>query len=254
MWLPLLLPSLVSAHSWVECLSMAEGGVPVGFPRGNGMYFPQVLEYDLLISVLVPRTSPGFSDPAMTYQLLSYGPNLPTGAPICASTQQRPNQTEGSPALQAAPGSSVLLRYQENGHVTLPENSPGKPSPGKVFIYGTTSPSPTDLISSIHRIWNPCGAEGDQRGCLLGAFNFDDGQCFQVNGGQISRDRQSKFGHAPDPLQGSDLWCHNQISLPDDLHAGERLTLYWVWDWPTNPGTVDELQELYTTCIDIDMT
>jgi hypothetical protein len=24
-----------------------------------------------------------------------------------------------------------------------------------------------------------------------------------------------------------------------------------VWDWPTNPGKADEKQEIYTTCIDI---
>ena len=55
--------------------------------------------------------------------------------------------------------------YQENGHVTLPDNQPGKPANrGTVFVYGTTQPSPTDTLLAIHRVWNAAGTGGDQRG------------------------------------------------------------------------------------------
>jgi hypothetical protein len=42
------------------------------------------------------------------------------------------------------------------------------------------------------------------------------------------------------------------ISIPSDIRA-TILSLYWVWDWPTNKGRVDEKEEIYTTCMDIDL-
>ncbi|KIY02048.1 uncharacterized protein Z520_02186 [Fonsecaea multimorphosa CBS 102226] len=238
---------LTSAHSWIEQLMViAPNGTLVGqpgFARGN-----------------VLRGTPGFSDPTMV--------NLipPDGRPInqiessdlmCKSTQTSQTQTDGSPRLQAAAGAGVALRFQENGHVTLPDNQPGKPpNRGTVYVYGTTQPSPDDSFLAIHRVWTADGSGGDGRGRLLSTRNFDDGQCYQVNGGQISQQRQQQFSHPADTLMGSDLWCQQDIQIPDDAPSGQPYTLYWVWDWPTLPGTAgfpDGKQEIYTTCMDVDI-
>ncbi|KAL4755881.1 uncharacterized protein BDW70DRAFT_167337 [Aspergillus foveolatus] len=221
------------SHSWVEQLSViGRNGLtqgPPGYPRGN-----------------VLRSSPTFNDYAMTYLV----PDPSGNDAICAPSQRQQIQTEGSPRLRSRPGDRVLIRYQENGHVTLPWVTPGKPSPGTVYIYSTTSPSEKDTLLDVHRVWNEDGTGGDGRGRLLGIFGFDDGRCFQVNEGPISRYRQGRFGHAPDALEGSDLWCGNVVLLPDNINS-DVLSLYWVWDWPTNPGKADEKQEIYTTCMDI---
>jgi len=240
--------NLVQAHTWVEQLMvLASNGTMIGEPgyaRGN-----------------VLRSASDFSDPTMVNI-------IPVdGRPIneifdtdlmCKSSQTTQTQTDGSPRLQAAPGSAVALRYQENGHVTLPDNQPGKPTNrGTVYVYGTTQPSATDSFLAIHRVWNADGTGGDGRGVLLSTQNFDDGQCYQVNSGTISTERQSTFKHASTSLMGADLWCQQDVQLPTDAADGQPYTLYWVWDWPTLPGTTgfpDGKQEIYTTCMDIDVT
>lgn len=243
----LCLLSFASAHTWVEQLMViAPNGTLVGqpgFARGN-----------------VLRGSPGFNDPTMV--------NLipPDGRPInqiqpsdlmCKSSQTSSTQTDGSPRLQAAPGSGIALRYQENGHVTLPDNQPGKPSNrGTVYVYGTTQPSPDDSFLAIHRVWNANATGGDGRGVLLSTQNFDDGQCYQVNGGAISQQRQKQYAHPAESLMGSDLWCQQDIQIPSTAPSGQPYTLYWVWDWPTLPGTAgfpNGKQEIYTTCMDVDV-
>ncbi|KAL4899390.1 hypothetical protein BDW74DRAFT_189393 [Aspergillus multicolor] len=229
----LLFITLARSHSWVEqLLVIGRDGLPhstPGYPRGN-----------------VLRSSPTFSDYAMTYLV----PTSPGDDAVCAPSQRQQVQTEGSPRLVAHPGDRVLIRYQENGHVTLPWATPGKPSPGTVYVYITTSPSARDTLLGIHHIWNEDGTGGDGRGRLIGTFDFDDGRCFQVNESPISRYRQGRFGHPPNALEGSDLWCGNVVMIPDTIDVG-NLALYWIWDWPTNPGMADEKQEIYTTCSDI---
>jgi len=217
-------------------------GMP-GFARGN-----------------VLRSSPGFGDPTMVNLIPPDGRTVNQILPsdlMCKSTQTSQTQTDGSPRLQAAPGSAVALRYQENGHVTLPDNQPGKPqNRGTVYVYGTTNPSPDDSFLAIHRVWNADGTGGDGRGVLLSTQNFDDGQCYQTNGGTISTQRQAQYGHTFDDLMGNDLWCQQDIQLPSDAPSGKPYTLYWVWDWPTMPGTAgfpDGKQEIYTTCMDVDI-
>ncbi|KIX07412.1 uncharacterized protein Z518_02065 [Rhinocladiella mackenziei CBS 650.93] len=236
-----------SAHTWIEQLMvLAPNGTMVGepgFARGN-----------------VLRGTSGFSDPAMVNLIPPDGRTINDIQPadlMCKSTQTSQTQTDGSPRLQAAPGSAVALRFQENGHVTLPDNQPGKPpNRGTVFVYGTTQPSPDDSFLAIHRVWNADGTGGDGRGVLLSTRDFDDGQCYQVNGGQISQQRQQQFPHTPNSLMGADLWCQQDIEIPSDAPTGQPYTLYWVWDWPTLPGTAgfpDGKQEIYTTCMDIDI-
>ncbi|KKA21039.1 hypothetical protein T310_4945 [Rasamsonia emersonii CBS 393.64] len=140
--------STVSAHSWIEQLMViAPNGTFVGkpgYPRG-----------------FVPRDAKGFSDTDMTYLIPpnNQGNNdiLPT-TPICSSSQRTRNQTAGYPRLQAPPGAAVALRYQENGHVTLPQNQIGKPpNRGTVYVYGTTDPRENDTLLAIHKVWNENG-------------------------------------------------------------------------------------------------
>ena len=146
---------------------------------------------------------------------------------ICKLTQDTHNQTSGSPILSARAGDTVVLRYQENGHITLPQNNPpGKVNAGLVYVYGTTSSLATDMLAGIHMVWDPLGTGGDGRGRLLTARSFDDGGCYQVTEGPISKDRQARFPHAPDPIQGQNLWCEIEIILPDNLASGELFTLY----------------------------
>lgn len=56
---------------------------------------------------------------------------------------------------------------------------------------------------------------------------------------------------------GADLWCQQDISLPQNIPIGKPYTLYWVWDWPTMPKVDSAVpngkEEIYTTCIDIDI-
>ncbi|WEW58974.1 hypothetical protein PRK78_004442 [Emydomyces testavorans] len=244
----LLLP-LVSSHSWVEQLmNIAPNGTFVGepgYPRGN-----------------IKRGTPGFSDPKMTYLL---PPNtrpadsgiLP-GDKICKETQRTGTQTPGSPRLKSNPGAAIALRFQENGHVSLPETQPGKPkNRGYVYVYGTVDPRPDDDLLSIHKVWNSAGTGGDRRGILLSRQNFDDGRCYQVNDKPISKSRQQEFPHKPNELMGADMWCQQDIALPQNVPVGKPYTLYWVWDWPTapnvDPGIPKGKAEIYTTCMDVDI-
>lgn len=177
---------------------------------------------------------------------------------MCKDTQTKPDP-EKSQRLQAAAGDFVALRYQENGHVTQPNNQLGKPPRGgKVFIYGTSQPSETDTFLSIHKQWNSEGTGGDKRGKLLATQDYDDGVCYQINGGDISQSRVKEFPHQADDVMGRDIWCQNDIALPSDLSVGKPYTLYWVWDWSTlpniDPNLPDGKVEIYTTCMDIDIT
>jgi hypothetical protein len=235
-----------SAHSWIEQLMVVGSngtfiGEP-GYPRGN-----------------VQRTTPGFSDPLMTNLIPpNTQPNntVLSTTRICSASQQTYNQTAGNPRLQAPAGAAIALRYQENGHVTLPQNQAGKPpNRGTVYVYGTTDPRENDTLLAIHKVWNGNGTGGDGRGVLLSTQNFDDGRCYQINSGNISTIRQKTFSHQANQLMGADLWCQQDIALPSDAPTGKPYTLYWVWDWPTLPSADRKaLNELYTTCMDINVT
>lgn len=246
-----LFSTLSSAHSWVEQLMVIDPngtftGAP-GFSRGNVL------------------RGPGFSDPLMVNLLPPDGRPITEGNGgildtdlMCKDSQKQQVQTDGSPRLQASPGSLVALRYQENGHVTLPDNQKGKPANrGTVYIYGTTQPSPTDTFVGIFQKWNTEGTGGDKRGKLLATQDFDDGQCYQINGGTISVTRQAQFPHQAAQPMGADIWCQNNIKIPSDAPTGKPYTIYWVWSWPTeagaDPGLPNGKQEIYTSCMDIDM-
>ena len=256
-----LLVSPSSQHSWVEEMDVIDPktgtftGTP-GYCRNN-----------------TKRTVPGFSDPLMVHILPGQGqPSIEqrdtipatdlTGITnddkMCKMTQQTAYQADGSPRLQAAPGALVSLRYQENGHVTLPDNQKGKPkNRGTVYIYGTTQPKFPELFLDVFGKWTADGTGGDRRGRLLATQPFDDGYCYQVNSGNISTTRQAAHPHEPDQLMGANLWCQNNIAIPTDAVIGQIFTIYWIWDWPTEPNVDPNLPngkaEIYNSCADLDI-
>ena len=218
---------------------------------------PEVSIYSEMVTVL--RTEPGFTD-RMTHLIPPNG--RPSGYKIfardhmCADSQNTAHQTGHSPRLATRAGETIALWYQENGHVSLPQLSPGKPNNrGIVSVYGTTTPRTTDSFLSIHNKWNRAGSGGDKRGKLLAQAVFDDGRCYQNNDGAISKHRRKLFPPKRSVLpMGANQWCHINVVLPKEADTGDLYTLYWVWDWPTTAG-VDKISfskpEFYTSCIDI---
>ncbi|EON98590.1 hypothetical protein UCRPA7_5951 [Phaeoacremonium minimum UCRPA7] len=245
----LALAHTTSAHTWVEQLMrIASNGTLVGEPG--------------FIRSYTPRTDPAFHDSEMSYLIPPNG--RPTGNKIletdniCHPSQTVGTQSAGFPVLTTAPGDFISLRYLENGHVSLPQNQKGKPlNRGTMYIYGTDQATNNDTLLAIHKVWTPDGQGGDKRGRLLATRNYDDNQCYQVNGGEISTERQKEFFN-----NNEELWCQADIQLPSDLKVGSTYTLYWVWDWPTfstddvptseSNGTIT-LTEMYTSCADISL-
>ncbi|KAJ5920902.1 hypothetical protein N7466_009228 [Penicillium verhagenii] len=245
----LLFVAYANAHSWVEEIRViAENGTftgAAGYARGNYL-----------------RTAAGFNDTTMTYLIPPDGQANVTviydSTKLCKDTQQDQTQTTGSPRLQANAGDAIALRYQENGHVTLPWNQPGKPpNRGTVYVYGTTDPKLGETLNDVHGVWGWNGTGSGGNGTLLSVQNFDDGRCYQINTGNISEYRQEKYPHVANTLMGADLWCQQDIQIPTTATTGSLYTLYWVWDWPTkasaDDGYPDGKLEIYTTCIDIDI-
>ncbi len=244
----------VAAHSWVEQLMLIAGNGTMtgaaGFIRGY-----------------VSRAVPSFSDSMDNYLLppngRSAGNTILATDSLCHPSQTIGNYSSEFPMLTVSPGDFLALRYQENGHVTLPDTNPTKPlNRGTVYIYGTSQPSSDELFLDVFEKWTADGTGGNGRGRLLATRNFDDGQCYQINGDTISTQRQAEFKKEAESPQGADLWCQNDIQLPSDLAAGTNYTLYWVWSWPTfnkagsptdqpSDGYNITLLQYYTSCMDV---
>jgi hypothetical protein len=46
------------------------------------------------------------------------------------------------------------------------------------------------------------------------------------------------------------------VAIPSDIQADSTYIVYWVWQWPTEPGALglpDGKDEYYTTCSDLDI-
>ena len=226
-WRVALLTVEVLAHSWVERVMRIEPngtmtGRP-GFARGT-----------------VSRLKNGFTDYDMQHQVRGdYNDRM------CKATQSFNNYSNEFPALQALPGDFIAVQYQENGHVTLPEITPQKPNSGTVYVYGSSLALEDPSLLSIHGVWKETDSS---MGKLLAKRQFDDGQCYQINDGRTSKEREFSFQKNPKPPQGADLWCQCDLRLPIDIEG--VYTLYWVWDWPSVNGGKPET-EIYTTCLDI---
>jgi hypothetical protein len=105
----------------------------------------------VLMHVSAPRSDPGVND-KMIHRL----PKLPSTTisldePFCQKSQQTPSKTG---ALQVHPGSVIMLRYQENGHITMPWLSPGKNSSGLVQVYGILSSTTPDNFYPVVNNYN----------------------------------------------------------------------------------------------------
>ncbi|KAI6569836.1 hypothetical protein MCOR04_008232 [Pyricularia oryzae] len=189
-----MLTSLVICHSWVEqVMRIALNGTivgPVGYMRG---YFG--------------RNDPGFVDRANTYLLPPNGRSkgvILNSDGICSPSQKIGNYSPKYPMLSAAPGDFVALRYQENGHVSLPGNGPLKPeNRGTIYVYGTSEPDDNHKLLDIYRKWTA----GRDKGRLIATRPFNDGQCYQINNGDISVKRQNHVRKIANDPQGADLWC-----------------------------------------------
>lgn len=237
-----------NAHSWVEEMqAISDNGSytgDYGYTRGY-----------------MARTEGGFNGDSVDYLLppLTSGRTRINGDDLlCHPSQRTSNYTADYPQLQITPGGHIAMKYLENGHVTLPQNQKGKPKAGgTVFIYATTQPSDSEKIADVLE-WTSNGSGGNKHGNLIGSQNFDDGRCHQLNSGAISLQRQQQFPDrvAGQPTSQVEQWCENDVQIPASLaKSGETLTLYWVWQWPTEPGQDSSLpdgkDEYYTSCSDV---
>ena len=241
----------MAGHTWIEQFSLisANGSYTstYGYPRNY-----------------VSRTDPAFNSLDYLIPQLSTGRSRINGSDLlCHPSQRTAIQSPAYPRLRVAPGRGVAMKYLENGHVTLPQNQLGKPpSGGPAFVFGTLSPRTDEKLGDV-LAWTADGKGGDGRGVLLGAGNFDDGRCHQLNNGAISQARQKQF---PDRVPGQpdssvEQWCETDVVLPGAdsvlMKPGAALTVYWVWAWTTAPGVDPGLpagkDEYYSTCSDFDV-
>ncbi|TPX08393.1 uncharacterized protein E0L32_010123 [Thyridium curvatum] len=240
------------AHTWVEQLNrIAPNGTfvnPPGFINGY-------------------KGRTGLANVDGEYTFLMPPNNRPDGKVIhpddkmCKSTQAFGSNNAQFPVLTAAPGDWIAMRYQENGHVTLPQNQANKPlNRGTVYIYGTTELDNSVNYADVFGVWNADGTGGNGKGRLLATRNFDDGRCYQINPDRISQQRQQEFKKIDGGVQGDNLWCQSDLQLRDDLEVGKEYAIYWVWNWPTmttagaktdQPTAGAKVKELeaYTSCM-----
>ncbi|OCL02400.1 hypothetical protein AOQ84DRAFT_250703, partial [Glonium stellatum] len=235
-------------HSWIEQLANIDS---------NGKYFG---EYGYP-RAFADKGIPGFNQQSDVYllpPLIKQPPVIDDTDFLCHPSQRNQTQSANFPRLQVASGGMFAMKYAENGHITQPNQLPGKPkAAGTTFVFGTTQPKDDEKIVDVMQ-WTKDGSGGDKRGVLLTAENFDDGRCYQISGFPISVQRQKEFA---DPIQGQtgsehEQLCETDVQLPSDAATGKPYTLYWVWQWPTEPntpGVPNGKDEYYITCMDVDV-
>ena len=253
-----------NAHSWNEQLSLVgpDGTfVQNGYPRGYKARYESGYDGNSMMWLLPPagrgRTRIDNSDFA------------------CHTNQRTKKQSSPEyPRLNVTAGSTVAMKYLENGHVTLPFTQAGKQeSGGSVFVFGTTKPKDDAKLKDVLQ-WTADGTGGDKSGRLIAAQNFDDGRCYQLNAASdISKQRMKQFPNPPnkpnpngDLSLGTELWCETVINLPADIPQGDAAyTVYWVWDWRSLNKTQEMFlpqgqhgddaakDEFYTTCSDFNV-
>ncbi|KAF1952843.1 hypothetical protein CC80DRAFT_478591 [Byssothecium circinans] len=257
----LSLARVAAGHSWVEQLrNINDKGEYVGeYGYARGM---------------VAKTDPGFDGNSMNYLLPQEkeksNPWIGEESILCHPNQRKAKQSsEKYPRLQAVPGKFIAMRYVENGHTTLLEDSTNVPKPkagGTIFVYGTTKPKEDEKLVDVLQ-WTQDGQGGDKRGFVVGMNNFDDGRCYEMPRPELAtkwfKERQKKYpnfamGQASDNAPGNmGLFCETDVKIPEDAKTGQPLTLYWVWQWNTMPGKDPTLptgkSQYYTTCIDVDV-
>ncbi|KAF2741919.1 hypothetical protein M011DRAFT_472637 [Sporormia fimetaria CBS 119925] len=138
--------------------------------------------------------------------------------------------------LKASANDTVLLMYQENGHVT--KLDPNHRTSGKTVVYGLLNASSNDKLLGFNVSTKAVGTEQWSK--------FDDGSCYEDNGSPIAQERKSRTHRSRMVFEGNNLWCGHTIRLPQSLRAGDIYTLYWVWVFNGMNH-----HELYTTCLDL---
>ena len=242
----------VLAHSWIEqMVNVNDKGLYVGeFGYARGF---------------VDKTAPNFnqqSDLWLLPEITRQPPFINSGDLLCRPSQRNQTQSANYPRLQATPGGFMALRYAENGHVSQPDQLPGKPAKGgTTFVFGTTQPKDDETVANVMQ-WTADGSGGDKRGLLLAANDFDDGRCHEISSFPISKQRQQQFPNfaqgqsASAGAQGSfPFLCETNVALPKTAATGQPYTLYWLWQWPTEPGAnvAGGKDEYYSTCMDVDV-
>ena len=144
--------------------------------------------------------------------------------------------------------------YQENGHVTLLNQTPGKISSGNVFVYRTDQSLLSDTLVGIYNMQTLDGSGGNAKGRLLKEALFNNSTYYQINGSpELHRQGVLPQRHYKS-FKGNDLWYRTEVTLPKDLVRGSLYTLYWVWDWlivVSPPALLKGKIEIYTTYMDI---
>ncbi|GAP92148.1 hypothetical protein SAMD00023353_7700340 [Rosellinia necatrix] len=216
------------AHTWVESLYRIDSTGTFTGPQGYPIGF-------------IPR-SQGVSDDVHQNKIL----DTSTNPAICKPLSSGDSTTY--PPLKAAAGDYIAMLYQENGHVTQPDQTPRPYRGGNVYVYGTKNHQDTDGINDVLNSWTPDGKGGNQKGKLIATHYFDDDRCFQnAPGNAIAEERKAKYGV-------DELFCQTDIQLPTDLPSDGTYTLMWVWDWPRIISDTQNVTEIYTSCAQIDLS
>ena len=173
---------------------------------------------------------------------------------IYKDSQLQPNQTVGSLILFTHPSSTLLLIYQENGYVTLFNQTLGKIFFRNVFVYRMDQSLLLDTLEGIYNIQTPDSSSGNTKRCFLKEALFNDGTCYQINSSpELYRWRVLLQQHHKS-FKGNDLWYKIEVTFSKGLVRGSLYILYQVWNWPTvvNPPVLPKGKiEIYTTCINI---
>ena len=260
------LSTSVLSHSWIEQIQRIDPSTgtfvdPPGYrrnhlARNDPAFGDKKSERQLPVGVSDERAKRDVND-AVDFHIRG----IKSNDTLCKGqdrSQLKAVQSPGFPRLQAGPSDFIAIRYLENGHVTNPTLPPNKPKhSGNVYVYLTEQPSDREQFLDVFRKWDKEGKGGDKRGRLLGVFPFDDGRCYEKNDKPISTQRQQEFPVAANPLAGASNACQNDVQLPSDLKVGGTASIYWVWDWstePSAPGANDGVPEIYTSCFDVDIT
>jgi hypothetical protein len=194
--------------------------------------------------VTVFRTE-SFRDDDMVYRLPPSGRHPSSIFPndfACKETQTTQNQTFGSPALTAQPQSTLLLLYQENGHVTRVQEDIAHLNSGTISVFGKLHSSPADTLQGL---FDKVNQDSDVR--LLSKRSFDDGICFQNNNTPKAQERKEvPKQRSYLEVEGEDVWCGIEVVLPSETVTSDMYTIYWIWEFDGSG-----FDEKYTTCIDV---
>lgn len=158
----------------------------------------------------------------------TYNPTARSSRVCKPPSQSYPTtQSPKFPRLQAAPGSHILARHTENGHVSKPEADDA--FSGYTYWYGTSLPSSTHTLQNALD-WTSDGTGGKGDGRFLSRGTYDDGKCAEPNDTPISKAR----GVGPTGKMRS---CIDGFTLPEDLKVGTTYSVYWVWDFSSHFGS-----------------